>query len=193
MDGAGHNYITFTDNPAVDFGSAAAIGTFSAEKQGYYQADNVTRTMRFYIDQIGESYFNLIENCNPNLTPMTLRFDRMRVGISGNYAGIGTITFDTIYDDLLGSWDTVNYRFICIESGYYFISLQSYNSSIFSCSLLVNAVTHLTTYNSVSVEIASGSCLIYLTIGDIITVTKNGAGTISAGESYSFLQIARLL
>jgi hypothetical protein len=34
MDGAGHNYITFTDNPAVDFGSAAAIGTFSAEKQG---------------------------------------------------------------------------------------------------------------------------------------------------------------
>ena len=52
MDNAAHNYITF--NEATEFGSAATAGTWDAEKQGFYQADGVTRTLCWYIDQTDE-------------------------------------------------------------------------------------------------------------------------------------------
>ena len=191
MDGAGHNYITFTDNPAVDFGSSAAIGTFSSEKQGYYQADNVTRTMKFYVDQANSNYYILLDNHIPNLTLMTRRFDRLKVGLSGNFLGIGTIQFDTVYNDLLGSWDALNYQFVCVESGYYFIVLQVYSDiNQITAWVLVNATIHIRiTRGEVS---PSASGIIYLNTGDVVNAQSSG-GRIVSGEADTFLQIARIL
>lgn len=56
MANATHNYITLTDNPAVAFSSAAAKGTFTAAKQGYYQTGNLIRTCKWFIDQTNEVY-----------------------------------------------------------------------------------------------------------------------------------------
>jgi hypothetical protein len=51
MANATHNYITFTDNPAVAFSSAAARGTYQDDKHGFYQVGNLVRTLQWYIDQ----------------------------------------------------------------------------------------------------------------------------------------------
>lgn len=59
---AGHNYITFTDNPAPAFASAAAKGTYSALKGGFYQAGNLIRTLKWFIDQTNESYETWLYN-----------------------------------------------------------------------------------------------------------------------------------
>ena len=124
MDNATHKYLTFTDNPAVDFGSAAAIGTYTAAKQGYYQAGNIIRTLPFYIDQTNKSYFSLIDEKDYGLTTVTRKFDRMKMNSNANTSGVDfIIEFSSVSYDVLGSWDTVNYKFVVNEDGFYSIKL----------------------------------------------------------------------
>ena len=126
MDNATHNYLTFTDNPAVDFGSAAAIGTYTAAKQGYYQAGNLIRTLPFYIDQVNKSYVYLIDDNKGGLVPATKKFTHIvvhsTIALTGNTPG-EVIKLNIVDHDQLSEWDSVNYQFTCPESGYYFISV----------------------------------------------------------------------
>lgn len=62
MSNATHNYITFTDSPGTTFGSAASIGTYTADKQGFYQAGNLIRTLKWYIDQVEDTYYYDIDH-----------------------------------------------------------------------------------------------------------------------------------
>jgi hypothetical protein len=59
---AGHNYITFTDNPSTAFASAASIGTYNSEKQGYYDGTGLIRTLKWYIDQSLSTYYSDISH-----------------------------------------------------------------------------------------------------------------------------------
>jgi hypothetical protein len=127
MDNATHKYLTFTDNPAVDFGSAAAIGTYSAAKQGYYQAGNLIRTLPFYIDQTNASYFYLIDEKDSGLISVTRKYDRIKAwnaGGSGGVVGASKIIFDRIAHDVLGNFSLVNYNYVCPADGFYHIVLN---------------------------------------------------------------------
>lgn len=123
MANASHNFITFTDNPSTAFSSSATLGTYSAANQGYY--NGTTRTLKFYIDQANESHFVLMEKDN-NLVPTVKNFDYIKVKLSSDQTVNGVVQFDTpIYDDL-NRWDSVNYRYTVVESGYYFIGQSQY-------------------------------------------------------------------
>jgi len=123
MDNATHNYLTFTDNPGVDFGSAAAIGTYSAAKQGYYQAGNLIRTLPFYIDQANSEVSRLMdEQYNLNRPRMKL-FDRVFVIMSNSYSNTVShvLRYNTKVFDELGNFNTGTYTFTASESGWYII------------------------------------------------------------------------
>jgi len=123
MDNATHNYLTFTDNPGVDFGSAAAIGTYSAAKQGYYQAGNLIRTLPFYIDQANSEVSRLMdEQYNLNRPRMKL-FDRVFVIMSATYhSSVSHILhYDSKVFDELGNFNNGTYKFTASESGWYII------------------------------------------------------------------------
>jgi len=129
MDNVAHDYLTVTDDGGTDsdpltFGSASTIGMYDSAKQGYYQSDNVTKTLKFYVDQSGETFLNLIELSNPNTLPITTKlFDRLRVYNSAAVTATGVITFDTTDFDELSRWDAVNYRLTIVEAGCYSVSL----------------------------------------------------------------------
>jgi len=55
MDSASDTYLTFSDNPSTVFDSTTTKGTFDTTKQGFYQADTITRTLKWYIDQTAET------------------------------------------------------------------------------------------------------------------------------------------
>jgi hypothetical protein len=127
MANAAHEYITFTDNPAPAFSSQAGAGTFDAIKQGYYTGN--ARVLRFFIDQGGTTGILLLDNKIWDLTPMTLRFDRVRAYMSApitcNGADFhGVIPFDLEQYDNLSHFNTGTYRYTCTEAGYFFIKLH---------------------------------------------------------------------
>lgn len=70
MSNVTHEYITFTDNPSTSFGSAATRGTWNSAKQGWYQADGVTRTLRHKIYQrgAGDGGYDTWDQSNKNAT-----------------------------------------------------------------------------------------------------------------------------
>lgn len=50
------NYIAFSEGPPVIFKSVSLKGSYQNGKLGVYQSDNLTRTIRWYIDQTEETY-----------------------------------------------------------------------------------------------------------------------------------------
>lgn len=199
MSNATHNYITFTDNPTISFGSASAIGTYDSEKLGYYQADNLTRTLKFYIDQISEDYFTLIDCILPDLTISTMRYDKIKVGLSANQNITPILPFilniDTVYTDLLSNYDTVNYKYVCPENGYYYISLNVRASALVYGFVYLNGAALLNIYQYEN-YIFNASILQYLESGDEISayaVSAGGAGVIYSGEENTNLSIFRVL
>lgn len=201
MSNAAHNYMTFTDNPSETFGSASSIGTYNAEKLGYYQADNLTRTLKFFIDQTAEDYFTLIDCMLPNLTISTMRYDKIKAGLSGDQAIVPVIPFivqlDDIYFDILGRWDNVNYKFICHENGYYLIMTNMYASAaaVIYGYIYLNGTSILNLYLTERGSL-SGSVLQYLESGDEISLycmSGGGGGNLLSGQEYTSLSIARIL
>lgn len=192
MANAAYNYLTFTDNPSIAFSSAATIGTFDAEKQGYYQADNLTRTLKYYIDQSGESEFCLIDAVFPNLTLTAHNFDKMKIGISTDYTGPATkIPFNTAYFDELGSFDLANYKYVARESGYYVVLCRAYYSSIGSAYIRLNGINIENVFAKYSGWIYND--LLYLIKGDEIDVYMTGTGKIYSGEYNTAITIYRIL
>lgn len=55
MNSASDNYITFNET-GTTWASTTTKGTYNDSKAGVYQADNVTRTIRWYVDQTEETY-----------------------------------------------------------------------------------------------------------------------------------------
>ena len=129
MDNATHNYLTFTDNPAVDFGSAAAIGTYTAAKQGYYQAGNLIRTLPFYIDQVKKEYSRLMDEPLNDIRPRMKKWTRVMVYLSNDqaYAAMSNaiMNFDAEVYDELSEFNVGTYTFTATESGFYLITLNA--------------------------------------------------------------------
>lgn len=199
MANAAHNYITFTDNPSPAFGSAAVEGTYSNDKKAYYQADNVTRTLGWFIDQtISEHFIYLIRQTqviNPDLM-----LDRVTVGMSGNQAGpANPVQFNVETEDRLGNYDIVNYRFIAKYAGTYVIGVNltitsAPAPSTLYASILKNGVAIATYINSPGVLTGypSGVIIYPLLVGDIITFSGSAIGghtIISSSNAY----ISRIL
>ena len=200
MDNATHNYLTFTDNPAVDFGSAAAIGTYSAAKQGYYQAGNLIRTLPFYIDQANKEVSRLIdEQYNLNRPRMKL-FDRVFVTApAGSHIlseGVLTVfPFSVKVYDELGNFNNGTYTFTASESGWYTISLNitatidnsgGLPTGVVICYIYIdgNPVQLFYTHTSDLNKIKSGSATIiyYLSVGS--TVNFRYIAGVSATVAY---------
>ena len=133
MDNATHNYLTFTDNPGIDFGSAAAIGTYTAAKQGYYQAGNLIRTLPFYIDQTNSEVSRLMDEPLTGINPIFISYPRVKtfsrisvyMNANQNMGGEAKINFDREVYDILSEWDTANYIFTALESGWYIIGINT--------------------------------------------------------------------
>jgi len=209
MDNATHKYLTFTDNPAVDFGSAAAIGTYTAAKQGYYQAGNIIRTLPFYIDQTNKSYFSLIDEKDYGLTTVTRKFDRMKMNSNANTSGVDfIIEFSSVSYDVLGSWDTVNYQFVVNEDGFYSIKLgytfMSNGGAACDPDITIrnngNSIAKMSNKFAATVLFARNSTFIatteFLIKNDVINffVKVNGATlTTDNVNNYTFACIDRLL
>jgi hypothetical protein len=115
MANASHNYITFTDDPAVGFSSAANVGNFNAQKQGFYQTGNLIRTLGYYIAQTdkrvieNKRYRSLISawsnTVNPSIAP----------GITTGI-GFATSRYDFLAEMSAGA-------FIALYSGLYDLQL----------------------------------------------------------------------
>ena len=202
MDNATHNYLTFTDNPAVDFGSAAAIGTYTAAKQGYYQAGNIIRTLPFYIDQTNKEVSRLMDEPLNNIRPLMKLWDRICVKLTGNQAivaGQNILQLNSEIYDNIGNWNIATYEFTAIESGWYLINLQLSVELTQTQSMLTQYYTGSISHNGTRIvggyahhNVAGvspyttgqiGSCCVsvirYITVGDIIKFYANG----SAGAS----------
>lgn len=123
MTNATDNYITFTDNPSTAFGSASGVGTFDSQKQGYYQAGNTTRTLRWYIDQTKELYDDNVFD----QTIVSVYLDGFQVyGANSSQA----IQFSQATIDMKSEFDLTSYFFQPKESGIYECTLCA--SPIFS-------------------------------------------------------------
>lgn len=194
MANAAHNYLTFTDNPAIAFSSAAAIGTFDAEKQGYYQADNLTRTLKFYIDQSGENNQEIIDINNTG-DPITTRlFDHVKVCLTANYSSVGVMPLDKIIYDQLSNYDIINYRFNCVYSGYYNIFFQKYGP-VGEIQIRKNGTTIAEIeYSSILETHTCIGSVEYLIGGDYVDIYNALNGyTTYAYDDRTYLIISRLL
>jgi hypothetical protein len=198
MANANHNYITFTDNPSIALGSASGIGTFNTEKQGHYQIDNVTRTLKFYIDQSNENYYVLLDAALPNLTLITKRYDKIKVCLTvDHYNTDGSpLRFNLIKFDELGSWDTANYKWICPEYGYYYIGLKTYSTTVATnIAIMKNGAQHVYIHPVYASYSLITSLVDIFDFGDEIRVDiiAMGAGRFLADEADTHLTIARVL
>jgi hypothetical protein len=115
MANAAHNYITFTDNPSPTFGSSASRGTYRDDKKGFYQADNISRTLNWFIDQPNDLYCLDNQYRSQNLT----KFKCFASNASGSEH---KVLFDDIIFDSNSEFDAVNKRFVSLYGGYYSIN-----------------------------------------------------------------------
>ncbi len=195
MANATHNYLTFTDSPTPTFSSAVIKGTYSSLKMGYYQADNITKTLKFYVDQAGQSSFELVDIIHPDKTIATKRFDHVKAGMTVNQNTTGVLQLNTTYFDEQGNFNTGTYRFVCPESGYYLI--------IFHVGTIYSSNTYDIRKNAASILTGNSSGQYYYTMSVIHNLIKNDyvdvyvtmslLNSVVAGETKTTLNIARLL
>jgi hypothetical protein len=179
MSNATHNYITFTDNPVPTFGSAAVVGTYSNNKYAYYQADNVTKTLGWFIDQtISEEFLYIIRQTQV----LDYRFMVDRVSVTNSapqFLNLAPLALDTILTDRLSNFDNVNYKFVCKYPGEYGVT---FNGTFYAVVFATMAVCHITknATNIVSGNInltdfttwtAGLFALMTLDVGDEVTIT----------------------
>lgn len=209
--GGGHNYITFTDNPAPAFASAAAQGTYSALKGGFYQADNVTRTLKWFIDQTGEGFnlnLNILVGQNYNLysgmTSAVRAWDQ-----STNASGVAfVVPYDTEVFDVNNEYDPGTYTFTPRLPGLYYISSHvriNDNKALNQVFLQieVNAVARawgLSTRAPIAVVLGIGvnvSALLNLNGGDAVQIKalcyNNTSALVIGVESSVHLSIFKLI
>lgn len=206
MDNSLHNYLTVTDdggtvaNP-LTFGSSSTIGTFDAKKQGYYQADGVTKTMKYYVDQPGETLLNLLDVQNGNQVLTTKSFDRIKVNTTMTPSVNTVIPFDTVVYDELGRWDNVNYQYVAVESGYFLLNLQ-YGVTAFIGSAYIRVDSGGGPVNkamagpntSGGIDKKGTRTLEYLNKGDIVDFYFLSSGSVLDNASTAtFAEITRLL
>lgn len=78
MAGATDNYITFNET-IPSFSSTTIKGTYDNAKAGVYQADNVTRTICWYVNQSDEIYGRDMSLMYPNTGELTTEMNGYRV------------------------------------------------------------------------------------------------------------------
>lgn len=187
MDNASHRYITFTDNPNPLFSSASILGTFIPEKQGFYQADNVTRTLKYFIDQT-----------NGNYDRSYYQYDRIKIMLSAN----NTITantklkFDTVVFDKFNQFDTANYQYEVPEDGYYIIDFKGNINLDSRADLMRNASVLCYTYAAYYATLIC-ELIQYLDAGDVLYIratrlTSSGTVVYGAKESLTHFSIERI-
>jgi hypothetical protein len=194
MTNATHNYLTFTDSPTPAFSSATAKGTYSIAKAGYYQIDNLTKTLKFYVDQAGLSSFELIDIIHPDKTIKTKRFDYVKAGMTVNQNISGILQLNTTYFDELGHFNTGTYRYVCSESGYYLI--------VFKVNVTISGGTFILRKNAATYAVATNqgytgnlSVIMNIIKNDYIDIDfiPSLSSAAIAGETNTYLEIARLL
>lgn len=199
MSNAGHEYIGFNGS---SFSSIANIGSYDYDKIGFYNGNY--RVLKYYIHQADGWYNNLFEIQIGDEHFRSIQHDHIKVGLSGNFQPVlwQIIPFDTVYFDDLGSWDSVNYKFIVINSGYYIIGLHvnpytnieaPYNQ--FMGAIRINSVDMLRIlgwYTDYS-EYNHGASIFYLHNGDVVEFYAYQGDRLIAGENDTFAFIAKLL
>ena len=192
MDNATHNYLTFTDNPGVDFGSAAAIGTYSAAKQGYYQAGNLIRTLPFYINQTSKEVSRLMDEPLNETRPRMKQWTRVLVYKNAFQdipnSGLTTrIVFNLETYDELSEWNTVTSIFTANEAGWYLIALNinwQHNAVSYAVSRIeVDGVIVSSQWTILSstteTSCTSATIFYYLNKNSTITFSAIGFGAVS--------------
>lgn len=208
MANASHNYLTFN---GTSYSSAASIGTFDITKQGYYSGS--ARTLKYYIDQANSTHNILIDILYPDLTLLSTKLDKIKIGLSGdtNFTGSpgAVIPLDTPYLDFNSAWDTVNYNYTAPETGYYYMSIHGdigsglsatlgilidiYKNSVSICQGIWNKVSSGS--SGINQDAFSIGTLDYLEKGDIIELHGTGDPSIymKAGEQYFYFLLYRYL
>jgi hypothetical protein len=99
MSLASHNYIVFD---GISWSSASGKGTYSPEKQGFYQSDNISKTSKWFIVDGNNTFYidkHLYLNSNENTFNMT------RISKNNFTPGSGQVSF-TPDIDTLDEWST---------------------------------------------------------------------------------------
>lgn len=78
MAGATDNYITFNET-TPSFSSTTIKGTYDDAKAGVYQADNETRTICWYVDQIEEIFNRDMSLMYPNIGDLTTEMNGYKI------------------------------------------------------------------------------------------------------------------
>ncbi len=184
MSNANHNYLTFTDNPAIAFSSVATIGIFDVEKQGYYQIGNLIRTLKYYIDQVGGSIVELIDELYGNKQITTKLYERFRIYVNSVSAPPGKMHLDSVDYDELSSWDTINYEFECQNDGMFIFILSYYGSG--GVAIRKNTTAISTIYNYGATSDYQCAIIDHLIKGDVIDVYITGStpGDLSKTRTY---------
>jgi hypothetical protein len=140
MSNATHNYITFD---GTTYGSAATSGIFTPAKQGHYQAGNLIRTLRWYIEQVSEMFY--IDNgllfvgypfyADPDLS------ERCAVTLTPTYnvpsPGGGLIPFNVSTYDTFSLFNISTYQYTCAQTGHYDIT---FIGEVFSDTATTSAI-----------------------------------------------------
>ncbi len=219
MANATDNYITITDSPgpALVFSSASIKGTFDAQKQGYYQAGNTTRTLKWFIDQTRERYRSIISMNEPFFltTDETDHLDHFAVTMSADQnivggAGNTILNFDTVLYDAKSMFNLGLNSYVASETGYYKVSFHTNVRSnaatdplgpdlFVKFDLLVNGGTKLqaqkTFLTTFSIEPIPLNRNLYLSAGDRISVIANsnlGTTTVFGNEANIVLSVDRM-
>jgi len=206
MSNATDNYITFTDNPSVAFSSASTKGTFDAQKQGYYQAGNTTRTLKWYIDQAAETY-KIVDIGNYPFAHCAVTLSSSPYQNIGVADGEVLINLATKLYDTTNSYNTTTKTYTAPVSSYYRINYQSlYNhNALDSTSFIrvkVNGTTKLlsteTAYFSASIAYHTRTVIgdLYLSSGDTVNLyaqINNGRIFLYNSATNNILTICQLV
>lgn len=193
MSNATHNYITFD---GTTFGSAATAGIFDPQKQGYYQASNTDRTLKWYIDQVIEDVslnMDFIHKSNRFKTLVLDHMDHCRAlgnNPSFPFGAAAIIQLTTVSHDTKGLFNNSTYTYTIRDAGYYIITGSALVTSDtlnnqFSLTVRKNGASQLSsivTFNNTSlVHSTITTSTLLLNAGDLITLYGQAsiAGTIT--------------
>jgi hypothetical protein len=122
MSDAGHSFITYD---GTTFASAATRGTKRPDKQGYYQSDDISRTLKWNIDQDNErydiDYTVYFETEGLNIAG-DLNSTKIFVYLTSNTTTKGIISMDSVVLDTRNEY--VTNTFTVTKAGVYKASLS---------------------------------------------------------------------
>ena len=160
-----HNYIAYDGST---WESYANKGTYTAEKQGFYQADDIHRTARWNIKQDLETFYKDIEIIIPTDKGLSAQtYSKVMVALSGDtpFGALTPILYDDVIHDTNGEYNPATGKFVAINDGWYSISAMNRittGTGYSSEGIITSSNSYFSVYGATIIEYLKAAHEVYI-------------------------------